>query len=304
MAIYVDTSRPTGECGVLVNDCNNNGRPDAVDIFQRTSQDRNFNAVPDECEQGAPAITEPVQVTPETVVVGGTIRVSLMTSAQVSNVLVDGVSLTSSDGRLWTGDLIASRTVGPQTVYALAKNAAGQIATHIGLYTTRAAGPGDVECRSICFRSSEYFLLNLNRLPRGSVLIGGVNYNAPVSIQGNQQAIQLALRGGDVFGVGALGPLQRLNQEFVAAQLSLALAGGSGSPEAFNTLRGQLGCYGLMFAPVTLSNGAMIAPDSRLMTLMQQAELAIRQNRVADMSALANIFAMLNGNDPRNICRR
>jgi hypothetical protein len=304
IAAYVSTRVETMNCGSSVNDCNRNGVPDADDIFRRTSQDRNFNALPDECEQGAPMITELVRVTPPVAVVGRPIRVSVTTSGQsrIASVLVDNVALSSSDGRLWEGELIAARDVGPQTVYALAKDANGQLATHIGIYETRAAGPGDVECHSTCFRSSEYFLLNLNRLPRGSVLVGGVNFNAPISIRNNVRAIQFALQGGNGLGVGTLTALQRLNQEFVAAQLSLALAGGSGSPEAFNTLRGQLSCYDLSFAPVTLSNGATLAPDSRLMNLFQQAELAIRQNRTADMTALANLLVLLNGNDPRNRC--
>ena len=41
-------------------------------------------------------------------------------------------------------------------------------------------GAGD-ECNAICFRSPQYFRLNLNRLPRGTVFIGGTNGNSPIS---------------------------------------------------------------------------------------------------------------------------
>ncbi len=304
-ATYVDVSLPTQNCGAGVNDCNGNGVPDAVDLFNRSSQDNNFNALPDECEQGAPAITEPVTVIPQLAAVGSPIRVSVKTAGQpaVTRVLVNGIALTSRDGMLWEGEVSAAREVGPQTVFAIAMNSAGQLATHIGTYDTRALAPGDLDCRSICFRSSEYFLLNLDRLPGGSVIIGGVNFNSPVNIQGNTRAVQQALQGRSSFGFGALTPLQRLNQEFVAAQLNLAFAGGRGSLDAFNALKGQLICYGVDFPPVRLSNGFPLAPESRLMDLVHQSELAIRENRTGDMPALAGILGLLNGNDPRNRCR-
>ncbi|MDX2040438.1 MAG: hypothetical protein SF097_04275 [Acidobacteriota bacterium] len=149
---------------------------------------------------------------------------------------------------------------------------------------------------AICFRSSEYFLLNLNRLPGGSVLIGGVNYNAPVSTA-NVQAIKLALQGGTA-------PLQRLNQEFVAAQLNLALAGGQSSPKVYGGLRSPLGCSGISFAPTTLSNRVSLSPDSALNDLFEQARVAIRNQQTTDMLALANVFALLNGDDPMGRCNR
>jgi hypothetical protein len=144
---------------------------------------------------------------------------------------------------------------------------------------------------TIAFCSPQYYLLNLNRLPRGTVLIGGVNFNVPVSTT-NVTAIKLALQGG-------ASPLQRLNEEFVAAQLSLNFAGGSGSPTAFSALQGHLSNYGLNFAPVTLSNGFPFTPNSTLNDLFEQARLAIRDQRTQDMPALADIFDLLNGNAPQ-----
>ena len=143
--------------------------------------------------------------------------------------------------------------------------------------------------------------MNLNSLPGGTVLIGGANNNQPVSTS-NRTTIALALRGSAT-GFG-LTPLQRLNQEFVAAQLSLNSAGGPGSPVTYNVFWSMLSCYNINFAPVTLSNGAMLSPASMLNELFDQAQLAIRQNRTADMAQLALIFDLLNGNDPLGRCGR
>jgi len=144
-----------------------------------------------------------------------------------------------------------------------------------------------IKCDTICFRSSTYFLLRLDFLPSGSILIGGVNLNNPVSVLRNKDQIRLALQGG-------AGPLQKLNQQFVATQLSLANAGGTASPVVFNTFWSRLSCSGIDFQPVTLSNGVTLSPDSLLDTLVTQATLAIKQNRTVDMVAIANILALLN----------
>jgi hypothetical protein len=113
----------------------------------------------------------------------------------------------------------------------------------------------------------------------------------------------LALRGRPISTLPLTAP-QHLNQEFVAAQLSLNAAGGSGSPVTYNVLWSMLSCYQINFATVTLSNGATLAPASMLADLFTQAQLAIQENRTADMSAIAAIFDLLNGNDPQGRCGR
>jgi hypothetical protein len=145
-----------------------------------------------------------------------------------------------------------------------------------------------VKCDTICFRNSTYFLLRLDLLPNGSILIGGVNLNNPISIQRNKDQIRSALLGGT-------SPLHKLNQQFTTLQLSLANAGGNGSPVVFNTFWSALKCSGITFQPVTLSNGVTITEDSVLDVLYTQAVLAIKQNRAADMVPIANIMALLNG---------
>jgi hypothetical protein len=166
-------------------------------------------------------------------------------------------------------------------------------------------GGGPVKCDTICFRPPTQCQLFLNCLPSGTIIIGGVNFNKPISIRTNGQAIQRALNPC-LFGTNCrLTPLQYLNQGYVAAQLSLAAhGGGTNSIIAINVLWGRLRCYPRLanFAPVTLSNGVTLTPGSMLKDLFMQAESAIRGNRTSDMLLLAQLFALLNADDCRNGC--
>jgi hypothetical protein len=141
LAVFADTSVKSANCGSSVNDCNLNGAPDADDIANGTSQDQNFNGTPDECEQGAPLITEPVQITPSVVEPGQPIhvRVFAQDDRAVMSVLANGVSLSSQDGKVWEGDIPSSLDEGAQSVFAMAEDADHKIATHIGVYDTRHA---------------------------------------------------------------------------------------------------------------------------------------------------------------------
>jgi hypothetical protein len=165
-------------------------------------------------------------------------------------------------------------------------------------------------CFSACFRSPHYFWLNLERLGErignrdASVVIGGFNFNQPISAAGNLLMVRHCLQGSAFPGIPPSTPLARLNQEFLAAQLSLALAGDDASPAARNALNGQLQCYGGMtgFKPAVLSNGATLTHFSTLGELFEQATSAIRENRAEDMDALAALFDLLNGNDSSGNC--
>ncbi len=152
---------------------------------------------------------------------------------------------------------------------------------------TPTPGPMPIKCDTICFHNSAYFLLRLDYLPGGSILIGGVNLNNPVSILRSKDAIRNALDGGPT-------PMDKLNEQFVPLQLSYALSGGTASPVVFNTFWSPLRCSGVQFTPVTLSNGVTLSPDSLLDTLVNQTVLAIKQNRTADMAPLAAIMKLLN----------
>jgi len=157
-----------------------------------------------------------------------------------------------------------------------------------------------VKCHTICFRSPQYYLLNLNSLPGGEVLIGGVNSNVEVSTS-NTDAIRLALQG-TATGFGTLTPLQQLNQEFVAAQLSLEAVGGDDSPPAIDALWSPLHPYGLNLGPIALSNGFTFTRDSMLKDVFMQARSAIFEDRKADMVLIANLLDLLNGNSPLGVC--
>lgn len=144
------------------------------------------------------------------------------------------------------------------------------------------------KCDTLCWRTTQHWISNFRYLPGGTVLISGVNANNPVGIQQNLPAVRQALQGGS-------SAMQRINKEYVTAQLSMAASGGSGSPVVFNAFWSVLSCSNVSFAPVTLSNGVTLAPSSLLDTLNTQSVLAIKQNRHADMFLLADIWAAVNG---------
>ncbi|HKQ73511.1 MAG TPA: IPT/TIG domain-containing protein [Blastocatellia bacterium] len=154
-----------------------------------------------------------------------------------------------------------------------------------------------LQCQLICIQSPQFFSLNTSKLPRGYIHIGGVNFNNPVLVQSFILDVRRALQGGT-------SPLQMLNQQYVAAQLSLLVSAGpfgaSGSAGVQNT---SLRCYGLNFAPIQLSNGFTISRNTTFGEMLSQSRSAIIANRTDDMTKLAMVLALLNGNDPTNRCQ-
>src|SRR5207248_7427242 len=110
------------------------------------------------------------------------------------------------------------------------------------------------KCEKICFRPPILCQIFLNRLPARTILIGGVNNNSPINIQTNGTLIRNALIPCPISNC-TLTPLQQLNQQFVAAQLSLAAVGGPSSPVGIDALWSNLSCYSTLtnFQPVQLS---------------------------------------------------
>jgi hypothetical protein len=151
-----------------------------------------------------------------------------------------------------------------------------------------------LNCRTVCFRSPAYYLFNINRLPRGSVLIGGVNFNVPVSIQSSLQDVRRALEGG-------MSPLQMLNQQHVATQLSIIIADGPVTTTGL--LNSSLRCFNLSFAPMELSNGFTLSRNTTIGDLLAQVRSSITDNRTNDMTRIAMVLALLNGEDMSNSCR-
>jgi len=151
----------------------------------------------------------------------------------------------------------------------------------------KAAVSAAPQCTTICFRSPEYYLHHANHIPNIPVLIAGENYNNPTS---DPAAIYFALRGPGLF---SSNPTKLFNQQFVAAQFSLGNDGGGGSASVFTALTGQLSCYGLPTAPVTLSNNVVINSNSTLGDLFAASRDALANNRTADFTPLANILSKL-----------
>lgn len=148
MAMFADTSMPTQGCGTGVNDCNNNGIPDAVDIANNPQLDQNFNALPDTCEPGQLLRISPVQISKPVAIPLELIQLSLVSQgpAQITNVWANGVPMTPPTvGATWTGQIPAASTVGQHTVYAIAKDINGRLATNIGTYRVVGNRPGDFD---------------------------------------------------------------------------------------------------------------------------------------------------------------
>ncbi len=152
----------------------------------------------------------------------------------------------------------------------------------------------NVSCQTVCLRSSAYYAFNLNRLPNGRIIIGGVNFNTSVLVQSNTTSIHRALDGGS-------SPLQQLNRQYVAIQLSLLSANSlAASPGVLQSL---LRCYEPNLATVQLSNGFRIGRNTKFGDLLDQSRLAIVDNREDDMLKLAAVLSIMNGNDPSGLCR-
>ncbi|MBP6823867.1 MAG: hypothetical protein KA368_20130, partial [Acidobacteria bacterium] len=150
-----------------------------------------------------------------------------------------------------------------------------------------------LSCQTTCMQSATYYVININRLPNGSVIIGGVNFNNPVSIQSNLIDVRRALRGGS-------SPMAMLNQQYVATQISLAAVNGGSSPGVMNS---PLLCYGITFDPVQLDNGVTLGRTTLLKDILNEARLSLIENRQNDMARIAAILVLMNGTDPNNHCQ-
>ena len=146
----------------------------------------------------------------------------------------------------------------------------------------------------ICFQSPLYYVININRLPQGYVIIGGMNFNNPVQIQTNLTDVRRTLRGGS-------DPMAQLNQQYVAAQVSLAAVGSGILSGALNS---PLVCYSINFDTATLNNGFVLSKVTMLRDLLAQARLAIIENRTDDMVKLAEVLHLLNGDSPSSHCQQ
>lgn len=159
--------------------------------------------------------------------------------------------------------------------------------------------PVDEGCKTICFRSAEYFKLvyctKPEDVPFGVIIIGGVNNNRAVPARSMAPATILRM-------LHPSSPQHYLNREFIAAQLNVLLAGGADSPNVREALNSPLSCYGVSFAAITLSNGFVVNQDTRLKDLFAQTRAILLLNQPDDWQALAVVWDRLNGNDQTGAC--
>ncbi len=183
--------------------------------------------------------------------------------------------------------------IGTTTVKCTATNACG---TAMCSFTVTV---DPVKCDTLCYRSAAYWLLNPYEIPNGTVVIYGVNNNAPVSTSRWSSIVQ-ALQGNPM---GAnLTPREVFNREYVAAQLNILNQGGPGSPVWVNTMWANLSCYGITFNPITVGSGAVLTRDSMVKELYMHITAAVQSRNDADLAKLTVVLQLLNGNNPLNVC--
>jgi hypothetical protein len=230
-----------------------------------------------------PAITCPTNITvPATTATGA--------------VVTYPAPVATGTGVTVTCDRVSGSTfpVGTTAVTCTATNSCG---TATCTFTVTVTPP--TKCDTLCYRAPQWWLLNLDRLPGGTVIIYGVNNSLPVDTR-KWRTIQSALQGNP-FGV-SLTPIQRFNQEYVAAQLNILHYGGPGAPTVANTMWANLSCYQITFAPITLSSGAVLTPNSMVKELYMHLTAAVQGRRVDDLIKLTQVLDLLNGNDALGLC--
>lgn len=162
------------------------------------------------------------------------------------------------------------------------------------------------ECRNICFKSPEYYSLYKGEIPTsGTVYVtvsGQVRAVSPTS-----NAVLSYLRGS------FRDPLSLLNQQFVAAQISTLLAGGSKAGQVIGALNSPLTCSRLFersglsgegVTEIALSDGTVIRPESKLDVVFAEARrlLAVGEQSTADRVMITRLLGALYNRDIISSC--
>ena len=142
-----------------------------------------------------------------------------------------------------------------------------------------------------CFKTPQYYAFNYSRLNfhGRDILISGVNLNHPVDSTASPTQVLFALR------TRGTAPQQLFNQQYVAAQLTLAQVP---LPTVFGAQNTELSCYNLTFDPIELSTGATLSPEMTLGEFFTQCDVTgiapYSEERDADMRAIVSILSRLN----------
>ena len=145
------------------------------------------------------------------------------------------------------------------------------------------------------FWSSEYLELAIRAkffpFTCGTIHIGGWNMDAVYSAS-DYRPILLVLQG-NAWGWGEPASIDmKLNQEYVAAQLSMLQFGGAD----WGAKKTPLKCYGFTNS-LLLSNGERITPETQLGDLFNHTYRAFKERRYDDYLPLWNFYWRLSGGD-------
>ena len=150
------------------------------------------------------------------------------------------------------------------------------------------------KCHTIDFRTAEYWrnVLEKDKLPKGVVIIPGVNYGNGTSTS-NKNAIMQALREPTGSPTSSGYAQKHFTQTFVSAQLDMLTAGGPSIVS--DILWGVLSCFGCIKDNYLLSNGVVINSASLMMKVFHEAESLAKSNikSVDDARTLATLFTNL-----------
>ena len=174
-----------------------------------------------------------------------------------------------------------ARLIGVHEVYDNRSDSGVTVRRHVEHLTPLSA--------IVRMRSPQYYALNLNRLPQGSVKVAGNGNNTRVSTDDTAR-MSMLLDGG-------ASRLHQLNRQYVAAQLSLLAAGSN--PTALGS---NLVCYKLNFQPTQISTGVFLNPEMTVGELFDQVQKAGRSGNVIDQRLLINVLEQLNGTEPQGRC--
>ncbi|NDD62942.1 MAG: hypothetical protein EBZ36_03020 [Acidobacteria bacterium] len=142
-------------------------------------------------------------------------------------------------------------------------------------------------CQTVCLQSADYYLENLDQIPRGTIWVEGALYE----VAAGSAAVRRFLSDTGIIA-------QQLTREFTATQLSVNI-----SKDRTAVLNSRLSCYLGSFNPILLSSGSVVREQTTLNELFGMAREAVTNGRESESQLLLQFFQTLNGNYPYDRCR-